>query len=147
MFSLRAARREDAQAIRQLIWQVQINPLGLDWKRFLLAVDAEDRLLGCGQLKPHRDASIELASIAVQPNFRGQGIAQAIIEQLLAQTGRPVYLNCAAPMREFYERFGFHSIGPDEMPATFRRQWQWVRRMKRLLPASMPALLVMKLDS
>jgi N-acetylglutamate synthase-like GNAT family acetyltransferase len=146
MYSLRAARQEDAPAIRRLIWQVRINPMGLDWRRFWLAVDAQDQLLGCGQLKPHRDASVELASIAVQPGYRRQGIAQAIMEQLLAGSGRPVYLNCAGYLRSFYERFGFRVIGPEEMPGSFRRPWQWFRRVKAFLPASVPDLLVMKLD-
>src|SRR5512138_2069609 len=140
MFNLREARREDASAIRRLIWRVRINPTGLDWRRFLLAVDSQDRLLGCGQLKPHRDASVELASIAVQPACRRQGIAQAIILELLARSGRPVFLDCASPLRPFYEQFGFRVIGPEEMPVSFRRQWRWFNRMIKFLPASVPSL-------
>jgi amino-acid N-acetyltransferase len=146
MFSLRAARREDAPAIRRLIWQVQINPMGLDWRRFWLAVDAQDQLLGCGQLKPHGDGSIELASIAVKPACRGQGIARAVIEHLLAQAGRPVYLYCATRMGPFYERYGFRVIGPEVMPAAFRPMWQWASRMKKIFPGAFLGLLVMKLD-
>ena len=56
MFTLRSATAADFPAIRKLIWQVGINPIGLDWRRFVLAVDEEGRLLGCGQIKPHREA-------------------------------------------------------------------------------------------
>lgn len=38
-FTLRTARAEDDAAIRKLIHQVGINPLGLHWERFILAVD------------------------------------------------------------------------------------------------------------
>lgn len=146
MYSLRLAVREDAPAIRRLIWQVHINPTGLDWRRFVLAVDPAGRLLGCGQLKPHRDGTVELASIAVRPGFRQQGIARAVIERLLAGAGRPIYLVCAYPLQGFYERFHFHVIGPAEMPPSYHRQWQFINRLKKLLPKGTAGLLVMKLD-
>jgi len=76
-YHLRPAQVKDAASIRRLIWQVHINPTGLDWHHFWVAVDAQDSLLGCGQLKPHGDGSLELASIAVQPQQRGKGIARA----------------------------------------------------------------------
>jgi N-acetylglutamate synthase-like GNAT family acetyltransferase len=79
-WTLRRARQPDAPAIRRLIRQVGINPLGLDWRRFLIAVDAGGQLVGCGQVKPHADGSLELASIAVQPAWRG--FARAALQPL-----------------------------------------------------------------
>jgi N-acetylglutamate synthase-like GNAT family acetyltransferase len=76
---IRPAEKEDAGAIRSLIRSVKINPLGITWSRFLVAVDDENRLIGCGQIKTHRDCSSELASIAVAPAWRGQGIVRALI--------------------------------------------------------------------
>ena len=146
MFTLRLARRQESMNIRRLIWQVHINPLGLGWSRFLLAVDPADQLLGCGQLKPHRDGSIELASIAVQAGYRQQGIARAVIERLLGDTGRPVYLFCASPMQTFYERFSFRVIAPFEMPPTFRHEWSLIDRLQKIFPKTTANLLVMKLD-
>ena len=128
-FTLRAARADDFPAIRRLIHESNINPMGLDWRRFLLAVDANDALLGCGQLKPHGDGVVELASIAVEPAHRKQGIARAIIEQLLERAPRPLYLICRAPLGPFYERWGFRALELDEMPAYFRR----LARMARIV--------------
>ena len=79
MYTLRPATAAEFPAIRKLIWQVGINPIGLDWRRFVLAVDEEGRMLGCGQIKPHKGGIRELASIAVVPEARGLGIARAII--------------------------------------------------------------------
>ena len=38
---LRPATAADFPAIRALIRRVRINPYGLDWRRFLVAVDTE----------------------------------------------------------------------------------------------------------
>jgi N-acetylglutamate synthase-like GNAT family acetyltransferase len=77
-FTLRSATAGDFPGIRRLIGRVQINPTGLDWRRFVLAVDASGSMLGCGQLKPHGDAILELASIAVEPPYRHRGVARAM---------------------------------------------------------------------
>ncbi len=120
-FALRPATEQDFPAIRQLIHQVGINPMSLDWRRFVVAVDDRGRLLGCGQLKPHGRDVIELASLAVQPDRRGEGIARAIIEALLPRAPRPLYLICRAELGAFYQKWGFRALEPHEMPAYFRR--------------------------
>ena len=53
MITIRAAYESEADQIRDLIYLVKINPTGLDWTRFVVAVNEQDELLGCGQLKPH----------------------------------------------------------------------------------------------
>jgi N-acetylglutamate synthase-like GNAT family acetyltransferase len=146
-FHLRPARANDAKHIRRLIWQVHINPTGLDWHHFWVAVDSQDRLLGCGQLKPHADDSLELASIAVHPQQRGLGIAHAIMAQLLSLAGRPLYLRCAAPMQPFYERFGFQVIPMEEMPPSFQRDWKIVVWMRKYLFHKLSGFRVMRLDN
>ncbi len=120
-FTLRPATKEDAPAIRRLIHRVNINPMALDWQRFVLAVDASGRMLGCGQLKPHGRGVLELASIAVEPEYQKQGIARAIIEHLLAKAARPLYLTCRSSLGPFYEKWGFRVIPMQEMPVYFRR--------------------------
>ncbi len=118
---LRPALGEDFHAIRALIRTVGINPTGLDWRRFVVAVTPDGKVAGCGQVKPHSDGSRELASIAVRPAFRRQGIAQAIIERLLTENPPPLYLICRNGLGSFYERFGFRAVRENEMPLYFRR--------------------------
>ncbi len=100
---------------------VDINPTGLDWRRFVIAVDGSGRMLGCGQLKPHGREVIELASIAVDPSDRHKGVASAVIEHLLSQAPRPLYLTCLSSMGSFYEKWGFRRLELKEMPGYFRR--------------------------
>ena len=120
-WTLRRATENDFPAIRQLIHQVGINPVSLDWRRFVVAVDGSGRLLGCGQLKPHGKEIVELASLAVQPDRRNQGIARAIIEELLRRAPRPLYLICRSELGPFYQKWGFRGLELHEMPTYFRR--------------------------
>lgn len=120
--------------------------MGLDWRHFLVAVTPENELLGCGQVKLHADGSRELASIAVREPARGQGVARAIIEELLArEAARPLYLMCRARLGSLYIKFGFHAIEPEEMPPYFQR----ISRAERIFNANArpeARLLVIRLD-
>ena len=144
-FVVRPATRQDFGEIRALIHAVSINPTGLEWRRFMIAVTPESTLLGCGQIKPHFDGSLELASIAVQERARGQGVARAIIQELLErEKTRPLYLMCRARLELLYVKFGFHAIGQEDMPVYFQR----ISRAERIFNSQARAedrLMIMRL--
>jgi N-acetylglutamate synthase-like GNAT family acetyltransferase len=120
-FSLRKATLADAATIRRIISQVQINPMGLYWQRFVLAIGPDGKVIGCGQVKPHSDGSLELASIAVMPAWRGKGIARAMIEYLLENYPGRLYLTCRSQLEPLYQKFGFQAIQYEKMPPYFKR--------------------------
>jgi N-acetylglutamate synthase-like GNAT family acetyltransferase len=144
-FTLRAARASDLGAIRKLIYRVGINPTGLNWKRFVVAANSKDKILGCGQIKPHGGDILELASIAVRPEVRNMGVARAIIERLLADNPRPLYLTCRSRFGSLYEKFGFSVLSSDEMPRYFMRISR-LAGLVELLIRDGDILLVMKLE-
>jgi N-acetylglutamate synthase-like GNAT family acetyltransferase len=129
---LRQARESDATAIRNLIRTIQINPTGLNWRRFLVAVAHDGTLVGCGQVKPHGDGSRELTSIAVDPVWRHQGLATRIIHRLLAENPPPLYLTCRSSLESFYTRFGFAMLPMSEMPPYCRRIYRLVNLIHAL---------------
>jgi len=131
-FTIRPADANDDEAIHDMIHAVGINPTGLDWRRFIVAVSPEKEIIACGQVKPHRDGSRELASIAVAPEWRGHGAARAIIERLIAEHPGPLYLTCRARLGSFYERFGFRPAHSQELPAYFRRLHLLARVVQKL---------------
>jgi N-acetylglutamate synthase-like GNAT family acetyltransferase len=121
VYHLHPAKTKDMPAIRSLIRETGINPLGLDRQRFIVAVNSDHQVIGTGQIKIHRDGARELASIAVRPDWRRQGVARAIIERLLSENSGILYLTCREHLGQFYARFGFQVIERYEMPAYFRR--------------------------
>ena len=145
MFTLRPATADDAEAIRWLVHVGQINPTGLDWQRFMVAVSPAGEVIGCGQVKPHRDGSRELASLVVHPDWRGGGVARALIEHLLAVHPGNLYLMCRSVLGPFYEKFGFRIVQPAEMPKYFRRISRLAGVLDRLRSEGV-SLLVMKRD-
>jgi N-acetylglutamate synthase-like GNAT family acetyltransferase len=142
---LRNARAEDSPKIKALIYQVGINPLDLNWRHFVIAYDINGEFLACGQVKKHRDGSLELASIAVKPELRNNGVASRIIDHLIETHPPPLYLTCREKLGTFYEKFGFHVIKTEDMPPYFRRIARIANMLGglKLIPGD---LLVMKLD-
>lgn len=108
----------------------QINPLGLDWRRFVVAEEG-GQVIGVGQVKPHGDGSLELASIAVIAERRGQGVGSQIVRALLKQSPGRLYLMCRDGLESFYARFGFRRVSGGEMTPYFRR----MHRLANSLPA------------
>ena len=141
--TLRPATADDAADIKTLIRLVRINPMDLDWRRFLIASSADGELVACAQVKPHADGTLELASLAVRPAWRGRGLARRLVERLLSQSPRPLYLTCRSSLGVFYGKFGFRALASDELTPYFRR-------LQRLAGVFLfrkdETLLVMKLD-
>lgn len=139
---LRRATAAEAGLIGQMVRQAKINPTGLDWRRFMLAVDETGRVVGCGQLKPHGADAIELASIVVLPEFQGQGIARLLIEHFIQVHPGDLYLMCRPVLQPFYEKFGFYVLSEDQMPAYFRRIAAIFRRLRRVVKSAHGPLIM-----
>ncbi len=128
--SIRRAREAEARAIRAMVLAARLNPSGLKWERFLVAVDVQNAIAGCIQLKPHADGSLELASLVVAEPWRGRGVGRALVEAVKAEAEPPLWLMCRSGLAAYYRRFGFQEVGEDgEMPRYFRR----VRRLMGVL--------------
>ncbi len=121
-FSLWKAVEEDDRVIHSLIRAAHINPLGIEWWRFLVARDAAGGVVGCAQVKPHRDGARELASIVTVEAWRGRGVATALIRRWMEDVGPPLWLTCRSGLVPFYVRFGFREVPQEEpQPRYFRR--------------------------
>ncbi len=117
---LRTATTRDRSTIWALVRLARLNPLGLNWRRFVIVEEA-GQVIGIGQIKPHRDGSRELASLVVLPDRRGQGVGSLLIRSLLADQPPPLYLMCDSPLEAYYARFGFRRLQRADMPRYFRR--------------------------
>ena len=119
--SIRHAVAEDRPAIKALVRAAHVNPTGLKWPRFIVAVNKLGVVIACAQIKPHRDGSHELASLVVDPDCRGQGVARSLVEYLTEIHEGELYLMCRSSLREFYKKLGFEVAAKSKMPPYFRK--------------------------
>ncbi len=107
---IRRATADDQATIRQMIWDIGLDPSALHWSHFVVA-ELGGKIVSIGQIRPYRNCP-ELGSIATLPDQRGKGYAAQIIRRLLAdwdQAGT-VYLECREHMMPYYREFGFEKI-------------------------------------
>jgi len=120
-FSLRSANAGDFGGIKNLVRTARINPLGIKWPRFVIAEKDQGEVIGCAQIKSHRDGSHELASLVVAADYRCQGVARSLVTHLTGSHEGDLYLTCRSSLGEFYEKLGFESLAETQMPPYFRR--------------------------
>ena len=121
--TIRPAIETDQVAIRTLVHSEQLNPYGLDWPNFMVAVIGPV-LVGAVQLRRHLDGSRELGSLVVRKEARRRGIASRLIDALLAVTNERVLLITVEALAARYERWGFRPIEPEAAPAAIRRNYR-----------------------
>lgn len=103
-----------------MVHAARLNPLGLDWRRFFVAVDESGEVVACVQEKPHGRVR-ELASLVVAPDRRGEGIGREMVAYLQRQTTPPLWLVCRSTLVPFYQHCGFEEVDErSEMPIYFR---------------------------
>ena len=138
---IRTATAADQFAIQMIVRAAWIYPRDLDWQRFLLAQWGQD-IVGVGQIKPHNDGSRELASIAVVPEWQGNGVGGAVIRALLSRESGALHLMCDAAREHYYQRFGFRRLERPLMPPYFRR-FMLIAPLVKLLSLNRIQLIVM----
>jgi amino-acid N-acetyltransferase len=129
---IRPAVADDQAGIALLVRSEHLNPLGLDWRRFVVASDATG-LRGAVQLRIHADDSRELGSLVVRGDSRGRGIAARLIDALLASATSRVLMITGAKFARHYERWGFRRIGPARTPPGVRRNYYFGQIVGSLL--------------
>jgi N-acetylglutamate synthase-like GNAT family acetyltransferase len=110
MIEYRPASADDQQAISDFVRSEHLNPTGLHWQRFTIALDNEGRLVGCVQVRHHRDGSRELGSFAVRPQWRKRGIGARLVERALLRDPGPVHLVTRRELAGYFSRWGFAPV-------------------------------------
>lgn len=142
-YRLEPATAADADRIKSLVRGERLNPLGLDWRRFTVARDVGGEVLGCVQVKPHRDGTRELASLVVREDLRGLGIGSRLVRHCQQDAGGRLYLTCRARLGGYYHQLGFEVVPPEALPPYFKRISKLVDVIGVFFPAG-DGLLVMQ---
>lgn len=76
----------------------------------ILALDGGN-VVGCARV--YREDEWHVGRLCVEKQQRGTGLAQDIMKQALALCDGPVTLTAQAPLRTYYEQFGFAQVGEE----------------------------------
>lgn len=111
---VRAAKHEDMPAIRSLINRYPRQLVQDDLPRavsFVVAV-CGDKIVGCCALQIYSRRLAELRSLAIDPEFRGFGIAKTLVERCLRRARQRNVKQVLAVSSEtaFFERCGFSTF-------------------------------------
>lgn len=117
---VRRAAPSDQRTIEALVKGERLNPNGLDWRNFRVAVIGAT-VVGAAQMRRHRDGSRELGSLVVDAPYRGCGIAAMLIDHLLAEQAGAVHVVTAREDAAHYQRWGFRAIASARAPQAVRR--------------------------
>ena len=126
---LRLATRDDERWINERYASVhfQLSDLSRD---LMVVAEVDGVPAGIGRLVPGGDDACELGGMHVLEEFRGRGIARAIVDELLRHAnGREVYCIPFADLEPIYAAAGFVRIEPrDDHPPYVREKLAWCAR-------------------
>lgn len=137
---LRLATPDDQKWINERYASVHFQPSDLS-RDLVVIAEIDGRAAGIGRLVLAGDDACELGGMHVLEEFRGRGVARAVIDELIRlANGREVYCIPFADLESIYAGAGFRRIDPDrELPAEVREKLNWcTREMDR-------AVMLMKL--
>lgn len=98
------------------------NQIYQNIRDFLVAVDGEEDVVGCGALHVLWDDLAEVRSLAVAESFRGKGLGKAIVRELLEDArrlGLPVVF-ALTYVPDFFKTLGFRLVDKNLLP---RKIW------------------------
>ena len=127
--NVRLAKPDDATWINERYASVHFQPSDLS-RDLMVVAEVDGAPAGIGRLVPAGEHACELGGMLVFEEFRGRGIARAIIEELLRHAnGRAVYCIPFAELEPIYAGAGFECITPDDkLPTYIREKLDWCAR-------------------
>ena len=88
-----------------------------NWRQFYL-VESNDKLTAYARLSTHNQYSIlHYLHFCLKSNLSREQLADELLQHLVIQTDRPIYLACEAELVDFYKRFGFVTIATSNLPS------------------------------
>ena len=132
-----------------MVRRARLNPAGLRWESFVVG-ELDDRVVGIAQLRRHADGTRELASLVVEPELRGHGIATQMVDELLTDEPAAVYVLVDRRFVSHFGRWGFDPVDVEDLPRWLGRTYRvgrvvttvgsLVRRQRiRIVPLLRPA--------
>ncbi|MGE5127407.1 MAG: arsenic resistance N-acetyltransferase ArsN2 [Betaproteobacteria bacterium] len=97
------------------------------WGHYFVVREDDGRVVGVGGLEVHGEYGL-LRSVAVDADYRGQGIAGALVGAALERARvlglRAVYL-LTTSARDYFVRHGFAACPREDAPPAVRESWEF----------------------
>lgn len=117
------ATPKDEQEIINLLQSLNGDRANFDINKFYVAKN-EEEIIGCVRIKVFDGGCLELASLAVQPNYQNQGVGSKLVTTLLqAEISRPIFLLTSLDKESFYKKFDFAVVEPLNLPDEFKKEY------------------------
>ena len=126
MINFIVAQPSDLADLLNLLELIGGDRSKMDTASFIVAKD-DQKLVGCVRVKKFNDQSLELASLAVNPEYQRQGIGRTLVEKILEkEKSRPIFLFCSIEKEPFYTLNGFVKIVPEVLPSEIKKEYDEV---------------------
>jgi amino-acid N-acetyltransferase len=97
------------------------------WGHYFVVREDDGRVVGVAGLEVHGEDGL-LRSVAVDAEYRGQGLAASLVETAVERAGRlklrAVYL-LTTSARDYFARRSFADCRREEAPAAIRESWEF----------------------
>jgi len=123
------ARAHDLRGALELLGRAELTAQDVSegWGHYFVVREDDGRVVGLAGLELHGEDGL-LRSVAVDEDYRGQGLAAALVEAVLERAGRvglrSVYL-LTTSASAYFERRGFRSCPRDAAPPLIRESWEF----------------------
>jgi amino-acid N-acetyltransferase len=123
------ARPHDLRGALDLLGRAELTEQDVAerWGHYFVVREDDGRVVGVAGLEIHGEDGL-LRSVAVDEDYRGQGLAASLVEAAMARAKlvslRSVYL-LTTTARDYFARHGFSDCPRDEAPAAIRESWEF----------------------
>lgn len=107
---LRKPKKSELEGIRKILENEKLDTENLDQHR-MLVVEKSKKIVGFARLRLMEEGIFELASLWVDPKFRGQNLGDELTHALLKKVKKgKIYTLPCAHLMDWYAAMGFHLV-------------------------------------
>ena len=123
------ARPHDLRGALDLLGRSELTgqDVAEGWGHYFVVREDDGRVVGVAGLEVHGEDGL-LRSVAVDVEYRGQGLAASLVEAAVERAGRlklrAVYL-LTTSARDYFARRSFADCRREEAPAAIRESWEF----------------------
>jgi amino-acid N-acetyltransferase len=123
------ARAHDLRGALDLLGRAELTEQDVAerWGHYFVVREDDGRVVGVAGLEVHGEDGL-LRSVAVDADYRGQGLATSLVEAALERAKildlRAVYL-LTTTARDYFARHGFVDCARETAPAAVRESWEF----------------------